>query len=102
MTPWASLSLQSKRITMGSAVFAQATAECPYTLQWDTPSPPENCPFPWGIWTPSNTWFPESSTQTACWLVPLFLHGSLVWQYNRPTDRHATRLVTNVVRVMWS
>jgi len=22
------------------------------------PFPPQNCPFPWGIWTPSNTWFP--------------------------------------------
>jgi len=20
---------------------------------------PQNCPFPWGIWTPSNTWFLE-------------------------------------------
>jgi len=32
------------------------TAECPYTLQWDAPSPPKNCSL--GIWTPSNTWFP--------------------------------------------
>ena len=22
------------------------------------PFPPQNCPFPWGIWTPSNTCFP--------------------------------------------
>jgi len=22
------------------------------------PFPPQNCPSPWGIWTPSNTWFP--------------------------------------------
>jgi len=21
------------------------------------PFNPQNCPFPWGIWTPSNTWF---------------------------------------------
>ena len=21
------------------------------------PFTPQNCPFPWGIWTPSNTWF---------------------------------------------
>ena len=26
-------------ISIGSAVFAQMTAECPYTLQWDAPSP---------------------------------------------------------------
>jgi len=33
-------------ISIGSVVFAQMTAECPYTrtLQWDAP-------FPWGIWT---------------------------------------------------
>jgi len=29
---------------------------CPYILQWAAPSP-QNCPFPWGIWIPSNTWF---------------------------------------------
>jgi len=23
-----------------------------------TPLSPQNCPFPWGIWAPSNTWFP--------------------------------------------
>ena len=39
-------------ILIGSAVFAHMTAECPYTLQWDAPFPPQNCPFPWGIWTP--------------------------------------------------
>jgi len=22
------------------------------------PFPPQNSPFPWGIWTPSNAWFP--------------------------------------------
>jgi len=33
----------------GSAVFAQMTTECSYTLQWDAPFPPQNCPFPWGI-----------------------------------------------------
>jgi len=37
-------------ISMGSAVFAQTTADCPYTLQWDALSP-QNCPFLWGIWT---------------------------------------------------
>jgi len=36
-------------ISIGSAVFAQLTAERPYTLQWAAPSP-QNCPFPWGIW----------------------------------------------------
>jgi len=50
------LVLYPSGISIGSAVFAQMTAKCPYTLQWDDPSP-QICPFPWGIWTPSNTWF---------------------------------------------
>jgi len=49
------------RISSGSAVFAPLTAECPNTLQWDALFPPQNCPYPWGIWTPSNTWFLGSS-----------------------------------------
>jgi len=34
-------------LNCGSAIFAQLTAECPYTLQWAA-LPPQNCPFPWG------------------------------------------------------
>ena len=35
-------------ITIGSAVFAQMTAKCPYALQWAPFSPsPQNCRFPW-------------------------------------------------------
>jgi len=44
-------------ISVGSAVFVQRTAECPYTLPWDAPFPHQNCPFSWGTWTLSNTWF---------------------------------------------
>jgi len=48
-----------KGISISSAVFAQMTMECPYTLQWDVPSPPKNCLIPWGdLDPPSNTWFP--------------------------------------------
>ena len=47
----------SNGILIGSAVFAQMTS-CPYTLQWHATFSPQNCPFPWGIWSPSNTWFP--------------------------------------------
>ena len=40
-------------ISIRSAVSAQHTADCPYTLQL---APfPQYCPFPWGVWTPSNT-----------------------------------------------
>ena len=47
-------------ISIGSAVSAQMTAECPCTLQWDAPSPPplKIAPSHGGIQTPSNTWFP--------------------------------------------
>jgi len=43
-------------ITIGSAVFAQATVECPYTLQW-VPLFPKIAPSHTGSGRPSNTWF---------------------------------------------
>jgi len=46
----------SSMISVGSAVLEQFTAECPYALLCATP-PTQNCPFSWGIWTPSNKWF---------------------------------------------
>jgi len=39
-------------ILIGSAVFAQLTAQSPYILQWAAIVPPQNCPFTWEIWTP--------------------------------------------------
>jgi len=45
-------------ISIRSAIFAQMTAGCPYTLQWD--ALPSKLSLPMGIWTPSNrppTWF---------------------------------------------
>jgi len=42
MIPMAHASPQPKvpnGISIGSAVFEQETAECPYTLQWDAPLP---------------------------------------------------------------
>jgi len=35
-------------ISIGSAVFAQLTTECPYSLQWDSPIPPKIAPSYWG------------------------------------------------------
>jgi len=68
-----------KGISISSAVFAQLTAECPYTLQLATPSP-SILPLPMGdLDPPSDTWFPappESSTQTASSSVEPFLQGS--------------------------
>jgi len=46
-------------MSIGSAVLAQVTAQCPYTVQWDGPFPAQNCPQS-NMWLPeqSNTWFP--------------------------------------------
>jgi len=45
-------------ISISSAVFAQMTAECLYTLHWDAPSPPlKIAPPNGGSGLPSNTWF---------------------------------------------
>jgi len=43
--------------SIASAVFAQMTAECPYSLQRFACSPLKIAPSYEGIWTPGNTWF---------------------------------------------
>jgi len=86
-------------ISVGSAVLEQFTAECPYALLCATP-PTQNCPFSWGIWTPSNKWFlgltrPQNLNGIS--IGSIVLQDSLLWQTDRPTDRqtdHATRSVT--------
>jgi len=42
-------------ISIGSAVFAQLTADCPYTSQRAVLSS-QHCPVALWIWTPSNTY----------------------------------------------
>jgi len=77
-------------ISIRLAVFPQTTVECPYTLQWDAHSPPNVCPFPWGIWTPSNTWSlgpTQVLNPNGISIGSAFLQGSLVLQTDRPTDR---------------
>ena len=39
-------------ISIPSAVFAQHTADCSYTLQWAAPFPLKVAPLHWRIWTP--------------------------------------------------
>jgi len=77
-------------ISIGSAVFAQMTEKSVPILYNGTPLPPQNCPFPWGIWTPSNTWLP-GPTQSS------IRFSRLCRECDRPTDRptdHATWSVT--------
>jgi len=56
---------------------------------------PPKCPFPWGIWTPSNSWF-HGSTRPKLHLDRLS-HFCRAHKCDRTTDRqtdHATRSVT--------
>jgi len=87
-------------ISLGLAVFAQMTTECPYTLQWDAPFPCQNYPLPMGDLRKPHLIHgflgpPESSIQTTSRSIQPFLQGWL--QCDRSTDRptdHATRSVT--------
>ena len=45
-------------ISIGSTVFAEMAAKCPYTFGMGRPFPASELPLPMGIWTPSNTWLP--------------------------------------------
>jgi len=81
--------------SIGSAVFAQMTGECPYT---GLPVSPSKLFLPMLASGPHVTLGslgqPESRTQMATWSFQPFLHGSLVWHTDRATDRptdHATR-----------
>jgi len=85
-------------ISISSAIFAQMTTQCPYTLQWATPSP-SKLPLPilWGMWTPSNTWFlgptrvlnPNGISIGSA----IFAGLTTVTDWQTPTD-HATQSVT--------
>jgi len=48
--------------------------------------PPQDCPFPCGIWTPSNTWFRGPVwvlNPNGIWIGSAVLRGSLVWHIDR-------------------
>ena len=53
------------------------------------PFPPQNCPFPWGIWTPSNTWFPRPTRVLNPNGISIgsAVLGGLTSVTNRQTDR---------------
>jgi len=76
-----------------SAVFAQMTVECPYTLQWDAHSPPKICRFQWGDLEAhlihGSPGPPKSSTQMAAVGAAVFAGLTSVTdrQTNRQTDR---------------
>jgi len=89
MIPWAAepTTQTALGISIGSAIFAQMTAGCPYTLQWDI-SFLKKLPLPMGDLDPNphlthgSLGPPESSTQTASQSVQPFLQGSLQKRLN--------------------
>jgi len=103
MIPTAHLSPQPNNgIPIGSAVFAQTTVDCPYTLQWDAHCPPKICPFPWGdMDPPSNTWFPGHTqvlnpNGSSIGAAVFALAGlTSVTDPDRQTDRQTTLLGNN-------
>jgi len=59
-------------------VFAQMTAECPYTLEWFTRSLDFFAPSHGEIWTPCNTWFLGSTrvlNPNGNWIASAILAG---------------------------
>jgi len=66
-------------VSIGSAIFAQVTAESPYTLQWAAPYPLKSAALregPGPHFIRSSLGPPESTTQTAYQSVQQFLQGS--------------------------
>jgi len=88
--------LNPNGISISSAVFAQLTAECPHALQWAAPPPPSKLLLAMcgsgphlvhGMASWQSLGPQKSSTEMACQTVKPFLHGSLTWQTDTPTDR---------------
>jgi len=72
--------VQTAGIMIGSAVFSLVTAECPYTLQWVTPSPLKTAPYHAGSGPQSFTWFLGSIrvlNPNGISIDSAFLHGSV-------------------------
>ena len=83
-------------ILINSTVFLHSSRRSPYTLQWAVPLPPQNCPFTWGIWTPSNIWFPgpTRSPQTKQHL-DRFSRFCKAQGHDRQTDRSHYSVCSN-------
>jgi len=81
MIPWAHPIPQPKRHLDRFGHFAQLTAECPYTLQWDA-LPPSKLPLLTGASGPAcNTWFPGPTrvhNPNGIWIGSAVFAGLLV------------------------
>jgi len=81
--------------------FLHSSSHSVHVLYLGLPLPPQNCPFRWVIWTPSNTWLrphlihgsmspPEPTTQMAS--LDQLSRFWRVHDCDSPTDRLADRL----------
>jgi len=83
---WPTRILNPNSISIGLAI----PQNVPILYNGPSLPPPQNCPFPWVIWTPSNTWFlgpnrvHNSNGISISWAVLQYL---LLWQTDRQTDR---------------
>ena len=95
MIPWAHSSPQPKWHLDRFSHFRTGDRRVSLYFTMGRSFPPQNCPFPWGIWTPSSTWFlgltrvlnPNGISIGAA------VFAGLTSVTDRPTD-HATRSVT--------
>jgi len=68
------------------------------TLYNGPPFPPNNCPFPWGIWTPSNTWFlvPTQVLNPNVILISWAVFAGLTAVTDRPIERPTDHVILSV------
>ena len=87
--PTAHPSPQAKRHLSRFSRFAQMTPECPYTLQWDAPSPLKIAPSHWLSGPTSNTWFfgPTRILNPNGISIGAAVFAELTSMTDRPTDR---------------
>jgi len=97
--------------SIGSAVFAQMTTECPYTLQCFACFPLKIVPSHVGIWTSCNTWFigptrvRNSNGNLIVSAVLAGLTSATDWQRVKQTDkpRYSVRcgVIMRIGLTMW-
>jgi len=85
-------------VTIGSAAFAQMTAVSLYFTMWRPLHPPQNCPFPCGIWTPSNTWLLAPTRVLNGISSASAIFAGVTSVTDRPTGRSIDRPTDDVTR----
>ena len=92
--PWTHPSPETKQHLYRFSRFCTDDRKVSLYFATGRPFPIHNCPFPWEIWTPSNTWFPGPTrvlNPNGISIGSVVL-AELISVTDRPTD-HATRSV---------